>query len=251
MSGHRVELVPGAQRGPHRPAPRDARERRRVQRRLEDRGLARLEGQLEALQADIRAARGRARRVATGDVSGTVPPAAGAQDAAVTGAERVVLSDGAELVLRPITPADAGRLRAWHRRLSNLTRYRRFLEPLPQLSDDQVAGLVHIDGADRQALVAVDAATDELVGIVRFERDAADPREAAAGIVVTDAWQRRGVGRALADGLRARARAAGVQRVRALMVVGNAGAVALLRRIGRPVTEDELAGTVCVVAELD
>ena len=75
------------------------------------------------------------------------------------------------------------------------------------------------------------------IGLAEYMRlDAFD--EAELAIVVVDAWQRRGIGSALATALRDRALAAGVRRFNATMFAGNAGAVALAAARG-PATRRE------------
>ncbi|WP_244180027.1 GNAT family N-acetyltransferase [Amycolatopsis pretoriensis] len=75
------------------------------------------------------------------------------------------------------------------------------------------------------------------VGLLNFA--AVAPREAEIGILVADAWQRRGIGSALARWLWASGKFRGWT-VRATVRAGNAGAEALLLRQGfRPVPSYE------------
>ena len=64
------------------------------------------------------------------------------------------LNDGRVVIIRPIRADDVVRLQAAHRRLSPLTRYRRFLTSTPYLSSADAAYLSVIDGCDHYALVA-------------------------------------------------------------------------------------------------
>lgn len=113
------------------------------------------------------------------------------------------------------------------RRMSPHSRYLRFHAPLPGLTGAMRRALLDVDGHDHIAVVAeVDG---DPVGIARMIRDADAPAEAEVAIAVVDAWHRRGVGRQLVDALARRARHAGVVRLHANVLAGNAAALGLLR----------------------
>ena len=73
---------------------------------------------------------------------------------------------------------------------------------------------------------------------------------AEVAIVVTDAWQGRGVGKALVDRLAARLRSVGVDRITARMLVGNEAARRLLARRADILSERRSSGTVVIEARL-
>jgi nucleotide-binding universal stress UspA family protein/GNAT superfamily N-acetyltransferase len=149
------------------------------------------------------------------------------------GTRPVTLRDGAEVVLRPIAPQDAGALRAGFERLSPRSRYRRFFSSVSRLSDRDVRYLTEVDHHDHEALVAV-AANGDLVGVARFVRTGA--AEAEPAIVVADDWQGRGVAGALLDALAARAREEAVEVFRAPVLAENPEAIRLLSRLGDTTT---------------
>lgn len=117
--------------------------------------------------------------------------------------------------------------------LSERSRLRRFLAPKPSLRDAELEHLVDVGCCGRQAVVATDVATGEAVGIARYVRVGADPHTAEVAFEVVDAWQGRGVGRRLIDALAAVAADEGIHRLTATVAVGNQGALALLKRLGR------------------
>ena len=121
----------------------------------------------------------------------------------------VRLTGGREICIRPIEPCDAPELKAGFQRLTAVSRYRRFLSGLDHLTAHQLQYLTTVDHADHEALVAVDAQSGDGIGVARYVRDANDPRLAELAIVVTDAWQGRGVGTALLEQLVVRARVRG------------------------------------------
>jgi len=142
----------------------------------------------------------------------------------------IELGEGRRISIRPLGPEDRDGLAQGFERLGPQSRYMRFFAPVARLSDTQLEYLTNIDHHDHEALVAVDAATREGVGVARFVRVGDGVAEAA--VVVADDWQRRGVGARLLDELADRARAEGISTFQALVLADNAGALALLRNLG-------------------
>jgi GNAT superfamily N-acetyltransferase len=113
------------------------------------------------------------------------------------------LRDGARVLVRPIAPDDRAALAAGFARLSPESRFRRFLSPKKQLTEDDLDVLTRVDHHDHEALVALEADTGEGIGVARFVRTGPDRAEPA--VVVADDWQGRGVGTLLLDLLAERA----------------------------------------------
>jgi GNAT superfamily N-acetyltransferase len=184
-----------------------------------EREFATLVEQLQALEEDIAAARR--------------PPQPAARPRAPVAdlrGERVALADGAEIVIRPIEPDDIRDLGAGFQRLSALSRFRLFGARVDRLTNEQLHEVTHVDD-ESHALVALDAATGEGIGLARYVRAPDDPARAEVACTVLDGWQHRGVGTALAGRLAARARAAGIERCTALVVLGNEPARRLLAHV--------------------
>jgi GNAT superfamily N-acetyltransferase len=164
--------------------------------------------------------------------------------------ERVALADGTQIVIRPIEPDDAGQMAAGFARLGAVSRFRVFGERVTHLTREQLADLTHVDHSSSEALVALDAVTGEGVGIARYERAPGDATQAEVSCVVLDPWQHRGVGSALAERLAARARAAGIERCTALLVLGNEPGRRLLAHVADEVGERRDGGAVDVTAQV-
>jgi RimJ/RimL family protein N-acetyltransferase len=220
----------------------------RAERVRDAREFATLEAQLRALKSDIRAVRRTARRATAAQGVGMLghhedaPPR--------PEGEHVRLPDGAEIVIRQIEPEDAAQLKAGFEHLGAVSRYRRFLAPVDHLSPKQLSYLTHVDHMSHEAIVALDAVTGDGIGIARFLRDPDDAAMAEVAIVVIDAWQGRGVGKALVDRLAARLRSVGVDRITARMLVGNQAARRLLARRADVLSERRSSGTVVLEARL-
>jgi nucleotide-binding universal stress UspA family protein/GNAT superfamily N-acetyltransferase len=145
----------------------------------------------------------------------------------------VTLRDGARVRLRPIVPEDKAPLAASFERLSEQSRYRRFLTTKSKLSAAELAYLVdEVDHSDHEAIVALEPATGSILGIARYVRSKDDPQAAEVAVTVADDWQRRGLGRALLDRLTYRARREGVRRFSALVLGENRPALGLFAGFG-------------------
>jgi nucleotide-binding universal stress UspA family protein/RimJ/RimL family protein N-acetyltransferase len=142
----------------------------------------------------------------------------------------VTLRDGSRIAIRPVEPDDRDTLAEGFRRLSPESRYRRFFAPIPELSERDLDYLTRVDHHDHEALVAVDAATGEGVGVARFVRTGSGAAEPA--IVVADDWQGRGVGSRLLEALAERARDEGIRRFEAPVLASNHAAIAVLEQVG-------------------
>lgn len=79
----------------------------------------------------------------------------------------VVLRSGDRVVLRPVQPADASVLAAGFAELSAESRFHRFFEQLPALSQARLAYLTALDHHDHEAIGAICADTGEGLGIAR------------------------------------------------------------------------------------
>jgi GNAT superfamily N-acetyltransferase len=139
------------------------------------------------------------------------------------------LRDGSFVTIRPIAPADRALLQAGFDRLSEESRYRRFLTPTPRLSERMLRYLTEVDHRDHEALVAL--ADDHGVGVARFVRTK-DPEVAEAAVTVVDDWQGKGLGTALLELLARRARQEGIHRFSAVVLAQNQDMLDVLRGLG-------------------
>jgi GNAT superfamily N-acetyltransferase len=146
----------------------------------------------------------------------------------------LTLRDGACVPVREIRAEDAGALRRLVGRSSERSIELRFFGPMKELSEDRARRFAEVDGVDRFALVALDPADeDEIVAVVRYEREAStDGAEYAA--LVEDRYQGRGLGIGLTRHLIEAARERGIGRLHALVMPENRVMLGLLRSLGLP-----------------
>jgi RimJ/RimL family protein N-acetyltransferase len=152
--------------------------------------------------------------------------------------ETVKLRDGSELVISPLTPADAPLLVDAFERLSEESRRLRFLGPKTNLTLAELRYLTQIDGHNHEALTAIDPDTGRGVAIGRWVRDLDHPERAEVAITVADDWQRRGLGKLVLRRLVDRAREEGVRTFTALVSMDNRAMQSLLERLEGSTTVD-------------
>ena len=156
------------------------------------------------------------------------------------------LTDGTRVAVRLLRPDDRERLRAGFERLSQDSRYRRFLSPTPRLTDAMLDRLMHVDGHDHVAVAAarLDAAghEGEGLGVARFIRLKDAPGTAEAAVAVVDEVQGRGLGRLLLATLVDAARERGVRRFRCYVAASNQAMHGLLGDLDAALTPVDVDG---------
>lgn len=150
-------------------------------------------------------------------------------------AERIVapvlsLEDGTIFEVRPVTPDDKNLLASGFERMSERSRYLRFLGPMPTLSRRQLAYLSELDHHDHVAVGLLDGS--EPVAIGRWVRFEDEPADADVAITVVDEYQRRGVGRVVIQVLALVARHRGVRWLHFDVLAENDAMLKLLDRLG-------------------
>lgn len=167
--------------------------------------------------------------------------------------EQVTLRDGTDAFVVPLERTDRAQLAAEFETLSPESRRRRFLAPVRHLSDAMLEHLVDdVDGIDHVALVLCAETTPDVydpVALARIVRYADVTDAADLAVTVKDEWQGRGVATSLLDVL-VRERPAGVTRIVTEVLKDNPASLAMLRRLGEVLLEDEGNGVYGVVVEL-
>ena len=143
----------------------------------------------------------------------------------------VELRDESWVGIRPIQPDDKEALLAGFERLSEESRYKRFLTPMETLTSSQLAYLTEVDHHDHEALIAFDLSTRNAVGVGRYVREG-DGDRAEAAVTVADDWQGKGLGTALTRVLGGRAVEEGISCFTALLLAENKEMVGLLTGFG-------------------
>jgi acetyltransferase len=158
----------------------------------------------------------------------------------------VRLADGRRALLRAARPTDAAAVQAFVRGLSPQTSRRRFLRAVRELAPAAVERIVTIDHTRSMTFVA--ASGGAVVGLAQYVAEGA---AADIALVVADAWQRAGLGRALFAALVTHAERQGIARLHGDALADNAEILALTRRFGFSArTHPEERGLVRLTREL-
>ena len=147
----------------------------------------------------------------------------------------LTLRDGRRVRVRSIRPADANMDREFFAGLSEQSRYMRFMQHLAELTPRLVRQFTQIDDTREMALVALDDASGDetIVGIARYVAETEKQGESGEfAIVIADAWQGSGLGRALMDLLIAGARRHGLRRLVGSILAVNTPMRALATTLG-------------------
>jgi RimJ/RimL family protein N-acetyltransferase len=146
--------------------------------------------------------------------------------------DELVLADGTRLLVRPLTRDDRDGVLGLFHRLSEESRWRRFLSPMPDLGPRQLDHLSNIDHVAHEAFTAVDGRDGSLAGIARYIRHNGTETAAELAVEVADELQHQGIGTALSLRVVERARANDLRLLTATTLWNNQPARALLRRLG-------------------
>lgn len=146
--------------------------------------------------------------------------------------------DGTPFVIRPITPADEAAMVRFHAALSDETvrlRYFAHLKLSSRTAHERLERICRTDPCRERVLVAaLPTGAGEPQRIVAVGRLVWEPgsRDAEFAVVVADAWQRHGLGGELLRRLVGEGRGAGMRRIRAEVLAGNAGMERTARHAG-------------------
>ncbi len=149
---------------------------------------------------------------------------------------RWMATDGREFEIRPIRPEDERLVAKFHESLSDQTVYSRFSQvlPLSQRTLHERLARICFNDYDRQiALVAIDeeAAEPTIAGITRLIKRRSGGA-AEFSILISDAYQRVGLGTHLIERLLDIGRAERLKRIVGHISVDNRAMVSLCRRLG-------------------
>jgi acetyltransferase len=144
------------------------------------------------------------------------------------------LNDGTEILVRPIRPEDEPLIVELHEGHSEHTIRMRFFSLVRRLSHDSLIRLCHLDYDREMALAALHRGADgrpHMIGVSRYHL-LPETSEAEFAVVVTDAWQGKGVGSLLMQRLTEIARERGVKRLVGEVLRENTNMLQLMGALG-------------------
>ena len=139
------------------------------------------------------------------------------------------LRDGRMVEVRPIRPEDAAREKRFFERLSQRSRFQRFMQYLRELPPEMLARFTQIDYDRELALVAL--WEGEFVAVGRYA-PTAESSSAEFALAVADDWQGKGLGHELLERLARSAKAAGYRELVGEILEANHDMLGLAAHLG-------------------
>lgn len=140
------------------------------------------------------------------------------------------LHEGVEVELLPLGPQHRQVLTEAFARLSERSRYLRFMAPISQLSPSDLDYLTELDMVERFAWALLVEGKPAAVG--RYARTTTSPSTLEVGVTVLDDYQGRGLGRILIQALAVVARNAGFATFEFEVLTENTAMISVLQRFG-------------------
>ena len=143
------------------------------------------------------------------------------------------LSNGANITIRPIRPEDAVLEKNFHTRLSERTKYFRFMQALQELTPEMIVRFTQIDYDREMAFVAVteDANMPSELGVGRYLMNP-DGNSVEFALVVADDCQRLGIGSKIMKALIQTAKSKGMSFFEGEVLVVNKPMLSLVKKLG-------------------
>ncbi len=155
--------------------------------------------------------------------------------------EKRIFAKGRDLLIRPIKVTDEGMLREHFYSLSEISVYRRFLQPTRAMPHRDLQRFLHVDYKDEMALVAVDEGREEILGVSRYTVNPTT-NMAEVAIVIRDDWQGEGLGKELYFSLVEIAKKNWIRGITAEILEENTKALTLFEKVSYPVKKQLMDG---------
>ncbi|MDD5320705.1 MAG: GNAT family N-acetyltransferase, partial [Methylococcales bacterium] len=143
------------------------------------------------------------------------------------------LTNGANITIRPIRPEDAGMEKDFHHRLSEHTKYFRFMQALQELTPEMIVRFTQIDYDREMAFVAVteDANMPSELGVGRYLMNP-DGNSVEFALVVADDCQCLGIGTRIMKTSMQTAKSKGMSFFEGEVLVVNKPMLSLVKKLG-------------------
>jgi acetyltransferase len=146
--------------------------------------------------------------------------------------KKIQLTDGTDIVIRPIRPEDAEMEAKFVRELSPQAKYFRFMNSLQELSQEMLVRLTQIDYHYEMALIAVTSndSAEEQIGVARYSTNV-DKTSCEFALVVSDSWQSKGIAHRLMRNLMDVAKDRGLERMEGQVLSDNSRMLELMESL--------------------
>jgi len=157
-----------------------------------------------------------------------------------------VLPDGARVLLRALRPEDARYYPEFAAHVTLQDMRLRFFTAISELSQDRISELTHLDYDRAMAFIAIDEASDHMLGIVRLHLDA-DGQGGEYAVIVRSALKGHGLGWLLMQRMIEYARLRGLKTVHGQVLAENTTMLRMCRQLGFAITDDPHSKEIKVV----
>ena len=168
----------------------------------------------------------------------------------------VSLPDGTPISIRPVVAEDKPLFAEGFRKLSDSSRFLRFLRPMQSLPARDLTFFTEIDYVDHMAWGAIFDCedVDQGVGVARYVRFSEDPHVAEVAITVIDPFHRRRVATHLLGALYWSAIRNGISSFLGHVLADNSRMIRFLEELQAEITEEDsdlMRVEISIVRELD
>ena len=161
-----------------------------------------------------------------------------------------VLPDGTRVLMRPLRHDDAELYPDFVAAVSLEDSRMRFFAPIRELSEQRIQELTHFDPARAMAFIAIDEATDRMLGVVRLHLD--DDRQGGEyAVLVRSALKTHGLGWLLMHRIIDYAKAIGLKRVHGQVLAENTQMLQMCTELGFTVASTASTNIKRVQLQLD
>ncbi len=162
-----------------------------------------------------------------------------------------VLPDGTRVLTRPLTPEDAALYPDFIGHLTAEDARLRFFSAVKELSPERIAQLTQLDYARAMAFIAIDEATNRMLGVVRLHLDD-DRKSGEYAVTVSSAFKGHGLGWLLMQRMIDYARALRLKRVHGQVLAENTAMLKMCDELGFRIEGDpSQRGIKLVMLELE
>jgi acetyltransferase len=158
----------------------------------------------------------------------------------------LALPDGSKVFVRPIRPEDEPLYPAFLTAVTADDLRLRFFAPVKEFSHGFIARFTQIDYARAMAFIAIEAATGQMLGVVRIHADS-DYRTAEYAILVRSDLKGHGLGWLLMELMIEYARAEGLESIRGQVLQENRTMLQMCRQLGFHIAPDPEESSIVIV----
>lgn len=141
------------------------------------------------------------------------------------------LPNGTDITIRPIRPEDADMEKDFIHRLSERSKYFRFMQALQELTPEMIVRFTQIDYDREMAFVAVTKDEEEELGVGRYMMNP-DGNSADFALVVSDQYHGMGIGSRIMRALMQSAKHKGIIKVEGEILSVNKPMLSLVKKLG-------------------